>query len=81
MPDDDVSANGRGPRMSNGAAVGQGKGSGGKALSVLTHASGVLLAALLLGAIYMFAGTIQAHGLKGAALIYDIYSKGLPGCL
>jgi hypothetical protein len=54
---------------------------GTKARSALTHVSGVLLAGLLLGAVYLFAGAIHAHGLQGAALIYDIYTKGLPGCL
>jgi hypothetical protein len=68
-------------QMSTNAEIQQTAGGGVPARTTLARASGALLVAMLIGALYIFAGTIHAHGLKGAALIYDIYTKGLPGCL
>lgn len=42
---------------------------------------GLFLAVLLGLGLYLFFGALYTFGVEGTAVIYDMYTKGLPFCL
>lgn len=43
--------------------------------------TGLFLAVLLGLGLYLFFGALYTFGVEGTAVIYDMYTKGLPFCL